>query len=143
MKIRQQIKLTLAFTTLAFNTQSAELHVVIDEVKNNDGVILAQLFSGEDNFNKGQAITGTKLPAKKGIGELMFKDLVPGEYVVRLFHDENNNQKMEKNIFGMPKEGYGFSNEAVAHLGPPKYKDMVVQIEAKDASVRTKVIMKY
>jgi uncharacterized protein (DUF2141 family) len=81
--------------------------------------------------------------AKTGAGELLFKNLSPGEYVVRIFHDENNNQKMDMNAFGMPTEGYGFSNEAIGNMGPPQYKDMIVLIKEQDSLVKTKSKMIY
>jgi uncharacterized protein (DUF2141 family) len=33
-----------------------------------------------------------------------------GEYSVAVIHDENNNGKLDTNIFGIPTEAYGFSN---------------------------------
>ena len=83
------------------------------------------------------------IQAKKGAGELLFKNLAPGEYVVRMYHDENNNQKMDRNAFGMPSEGYAFSNEATGNMGPPQYKDMVVLIKEEDVKVKTKAKMIY
>lgn len=49
--------------------------------------------------------------------------MVPhGEYALKIFHDENNNNKLDTWIFGIPSEGYGFSNNADSRLGPPEYE---------------------
>ena len=40
----------------------------------------------------------------------MFTDLPAGVYAVSVFHDENMNQKLDKNFVGVPKEEYGASN---------------------------------
>ncbi len=141
--MKNPIKSAIALTTMACSVQAAELQVAIHEVGSDEGMIMAQLFSGEDNYQQGQALSGTMVPAKKGVGKLLFKDLAPGEYVVRLFHDENNNQEMDMNAFGMPTEGYGFSNEAVGNMGPPQYQDMVVEIKDTDTKVKTKALMIY
>ncbi|MDO6436211.1 DUF2141 domain-containing protein [Cyclobacterium sp. 1_MG-2023] len=37
--------------------------------------------------------------------------LEPGEYMISVFHDNNKNGKMDYNLLGKPKEGYGFSGE--------------------------------
>ncbi|MBI2367370.1 MAG: DUF2141 domain-containing protein [Deltaproteobacteria bacterium] len=37
-------------------------------------------------------------------------DVSYGDYGVAVFHDENSNGKMDKNLLGMPLEPYGFSN---------------------------------
>ena len=37
---------------------------------------------------------------------------------------------MDTKIFGIPKEPYGFSNDATGFMGPPKFKDAKFTIEA-------------
>lgn len=143
MKKHNFILLSLALITTAFNINAAELHVSIDHVNNDKGTILAQIFTGQDNYKKGIAKDNIMVPAKTGEATLSFENLDAGEYVVRMFHDENNNQKMDSNAFGMPTEGYGFSNEAIGNMGPPKYKDMIVVITKKDSKVTTKAKMIY
>ena len=41
--------------------------------------------------------------------------------VVPLYKDENMNGKLDTNWLGMPKEGYGFSNDVKALLGAPSF----------------------
>ena len=53
-----------------------------------------------------------------------------GTYAVTLFIDENNNQKLDKNFVGIPKEKYGFSNNAKGIMSAPKFKK--VKFELKD-----------
>ena len=49
-------------------------------------------------------------------------ELPPGTYAIGIFHDVNLNNKMDNNFFGVPKEQYGFSNNARAFLGPPAFE---------------------
>jgi hypothetical protein len=44
-----------------------------------------------------------------------FKDVTPSTYAVIVFHDENQNGKLDKNFIGVPQEGYAASNN-VRHL---------------------------
>jgi uncharacterized protein (DUF2141 family) len=37
-----------------------------------------------------------------------FSDIKPGKYAIAVIHDENCNGKLDTNMFGIPKEGYGF-----------------------------------
>ncbi|MBE8168341.1 MAG: DUF2141 domain-containing protein, partial [Shewanella sp.] len=53
---------------------------------------------------------------------LRFETLEEGEYVLRYFHDQNGNQQHDRNLFGMPTEGYGFSNSAQPNFGAPDYQ---------------------
>ena len=52
----------------------------------------------------------------------VFRDLGPGKYAVRFYHDENLNGKMETNLVGKPAEGYGFSNNVTGKLGMPPFE---------------------
>lgn len=49
-----------------------------------------------------------------------FADLAPGIYAVAIVHDENGNGKMDIAIM-MPREGFGFSRNAMGSFGPPKF----------------------
>lgn len=50
-----------------------------------------------------------------------FEDIPPGTYALAVVHDENMNGKLDTNLLGIPKEGYGFSNDAKALLGAPTF----------------------
>ncbi len=52
-----------------------------------------------------------------------FPGIAPGTYSMAAFHDENNNGELDTGIFGIPKEGIAWSNNAKGKLGPAKYKD--------------------
>lgn len=51
-----------------------------------------------------------------------FAQLPAGDYAISLFHDENSNDELDTGWFGIPKEGYGFSNDAQGRMGPPSYE---------------------
>jgi uncharacterized protein (DUF2141 family) len=53
----------------------------------------------------------------------VFTDVVPGTYAVALFHDENDDGKLDTNFIGIPKEGVGVSNNKLRSLGPPTWDD--------------------
>ncbi|MEM9649556.1 MAG: DUF2141 domain-containing protein, partial [Bacteroidota bacterium] len=46
-----------------------------------------------------------------------------GDYAISVYHDENNNGKLDKYLGFYPKEVYGCSNQARGNYGPPKWKD--------------------
>ena len=52
--------------------------------------------------------------------ELDFGAVPAGHYAISLFHDENANGKLDKNLM-MPREGYGFSRDAPVMMGPPSF----------------------
>ena len=54
---------------------------------------------------------------------------------MRFFHDENDNGELETNLFGMPTEGYGFSNNARPNLGPVSYDEVKFTLTDQQSSV--------
>ena len=55
-------------------------------------------------------------------------ELPPGTYAIGIFHDVNLNNKMDNNLFGIPKEQYGFSNNARAFFGPPAFEAAAFEV---------------
>ena len=55
-------------------------------------------------------------------GHQFIVSLPKGEYAIALFVDANKNLKIDKNFLGIPKEQYGFSNNAMGKLSAPSYE---------------------
>ena len=45
-----------------------------------------------------------------------------GEYAIAAFLDLNQNETMDKNFIGIPKEQYGFSNNAMGRMSAPSFE---------------------
>ncbi|MBC7572548.1 MAG: DUF2141 domain-containing protein [Spirosoma sp.] len=63
----------------------------------------------------------------------------PGEYAVAVYHDENGNGKMDKRVFGIPKEPYGFSNDFRPTLSAPKFSDCRFKVGNEGKTIRVKL----
>lgn len=120
------------FTTLkAQNEKTFDLTIEISGMETDKGKVFIALFSSKETFLKsGKATKGTNASVKNKKATAYFKGLKKGEYAVSLFHDENDNNKMDTRIFGIPKEPYGFSNNAKGFMGPPKFKDVKFNLDA-------------
>ena len=79
-----------------------------------------------DNGEKGGAakgiVDGVIEEVGKGTATYSF-ELPNGTYAIGIFVDANYNNEMDRNFFGVPKEQYGFSNDAKGSFGPPSFKD--------------------
>lgn len=89
------------------------------------GVYRCLIFNKEDGFpgtakNAIQSVNG-QIVNNEGL--CLFTNLNPGVYAVSTFHDENSNAKLDTNFLGIPKENYGFSNNASQPFGPPSFKE--------------------
>ena len=79
-----------------------------------------------DNGEKGGAARGIvdSVIEEVGTGTVTYRFELPnGTYAIGLFVDANYNNEMDRNIFGVPKEQYGFSNDARGSFGPPSFKE--------------------
>jgi uncharacterized protein (DUF2141 family) len=55
------------------------------------------------------------------------------------YHDKNDNGRLDKNVFGIPTERYGFSNDPKRGFGPPTFEqasvDLPVSGEGRDETM--------
>ena len=65
---------------------------------------------------------------------IKFDNLESGTYAVAVFHDRNNNGKLDKNMLGIPVERYGFSNNARETFSAPSFKSASVEL-MKDRTI--------
>ena len=100
------------------------LEIEISEIKKNEGKIMLQLF---DENQKVLTQEMAEIKDKKCV--ISIQNLKPGKYAVRYFHDENNNGQMETNTFGIPTEGFGFSNNATGMFGPPPFEKWLFELK--------------
>jgi uncharacterized protein (DUF2141 family) len=100
---------------------SQTMEVVIKNVNDAEGNIMVGLFSNEADFLK-KRFASKKIKAIKGEVHFVFENIPAGTYAVSAFHDANLNGILDKNMIGIPTEGFGFSNDAMGMFGPPDFE---------------------
>ncbi len=65
----------------------------------------------------------------------------PGTYAVVVYHDENDDRTFNRNLLGLPAEGYGFSRDAPATVGLPGFRDAA--FDAGLGTTRVPVALRY
>lgn len=100
---------------------AAVINIKVTNIKNMKGVIRVGIINKAEAFPY-DAFTGKKVPISGNSVNVKFTDLAPGEYAIAVHHDENCNDKVDKNGLGLPIEGYCFSNNVKALVAPPKFK---------------------
>ena len=124
------------FTVLAQETkESYSITVTIENIKNNNGNVLLSLHT-KDTFMKGAGIQNLSSEIKDGKIEVTFKNVAKGTYAIMALHDENNNNRMDFEVSGMPKESYGMSNNEMS-FGPPQFVD--AKFEVTDQSLNLNI----
>lgn len=126
MNILKLSALTLSLLSVTVSAQTVQFD--IQNIKHDEGKVYVQLFKGEEDFNNNIPYNATIVKARKGSMTVSFSDIEPGDYAIRYFHDENNNGAMDTNLFGLPVEGFGFSNNAKVNFGPPSYQQAAFKV---------------
>lgn len=121
-KYLKNIALAL-IVSLAVNNivTAASINVTVTNIKNTKGVVRVGIINKAEDFPY-DAYTGKKIPINGNSINVKFTGLAPGEYAIVVHHDENCNDKLDKNVLGVPLEGYCFSNNVKALVAPPKFK---------------------
>ncbi len=73
---------------------------------------------------------------------LKFVHVPAGRYGIVVLHDENANHRLDRNIFRVPKEGFGFANNPHVGLSAPSWEDASVQVTCPDTAVGIHLIYK-
>jgi uncharacterized protein (DUF2141 family) len=124
---------------------ACSLAVHVEGFRNSKGVIGAAVFKGKAGWpeDDAQAFARTAIPiANKSEAVLTFPDVPAGRYAIVVLHDENANHRLDRNIFRVPKEGFGFANNPHVGLSAPSWQDSSVQVTCPATEVRIHLIYK-
>ena len=99
------------------------LEMEINNLQSNNGPVYIRILDQSEN----PVIVGTSSVVNYST-KISFDSISPGKYAIQFFHDENENQKMDSNLIGIPKEKFGSSNDVKPVLGPPKFEKMLFEI---------------
>ena len=122
-KVIVALVIFFAYSTCA-NAQenTVTLTIKVEGMTSDTGKVFIAVFNNKKTFLKfGENTFGTRAVVKDGMATAIFKDISKGVYAISVFHDENNNNKMDTKLFGIPKEPYGFSNNSKGLIGPPSF----------------------
>ena len=125
-------KIAYIFLVLpVFAMSQIKLSIEVDGVKSSSGKIRVAVYNRAESFlNTNEVYAGNSAEAKSGVTLVSIDNLPEGEYALAIFHDVNGNNKLDTNWMGVPKEAVGFSGSGKGRLGPPKYRDCVLHLEA-------------
>ena len=123
-KIYFTILAFLLSSIVAFSQEntSSTITVSVSKMKSDKGSLFVALYDKEDKFLL-EAFQGSIVEITDKKATAIFKDVPNGEYAISVFHDENDNKKLDTNFIGIPKEATGCSNGATGFMGPPKFKN--------------------
>lgn len=132
------------FSSAILAAATGTLTVSVTNLKSDQGVVRIALFDSEQAYkaaglgDKG-AYKHAAVSIKNGQSVWSVSDLPYGDYAIKLFHDVDNSGQLKTNFFGIPKEGYGFSNNPNV-TGIPTYEQAKFSLDKKKQSIAIKII---
>ena len=129
--------LLTAVPTIVQSESTGKLIVNISGFPSSEGFAMVALHNSEQSYQaEGTgAVDAKKVPVIDQKTQVVFENLAFGSYGVALYHDENANGKLDTNDLGIPKEAYGFSNNARGFFGKPAYKDVMFQMNSTEMEI--------
>ena len=133
------------FRSLSAQTKdTATLAVRVTGARNTKGKIGVTLFQNAEGFpddvSKAMRQQSVEIDAKTMSAQVTFKDIPQGTYAVSVLHDENGNGKMDKNLLGIPKEGYGASNNPKKKRRAPTFDEAKFSLNSSEQTVEITLI---
>ena len=124
------IALLFFFDLPQLSAQSA-LEVTVNNIASAKGKVMLALFKQDNGFpgNPKNAYLLHNCRAAKGSIKLVFENIPAGTYALAIFHDADSNGKLDTNVLGIPKEDYGFSNNARPAFRAPTFKEAAFSFE--------------
>jgi outer membrane protein len=122
--------ITTCLLTKSWPSLAAGLSVSLDNPPET-GIVELQL------YNSANAFGALRNPLKKirfdvdGRESFIIDDLPPGKYALLIYHDENNNERIDKNFIGIPIEPLGFANR-YSPKAPPSFSRAAFVLEAEE-----------
>ena len=110
--------------------QASELIINLSDQK-KAGTLMLAIYSNAEAF-EGSVVKekrsevgvfkGLELYLEPQDSTQLSTEIPDGEYAIAFFIDANGNKKLDKNFLGIPKEQYGFSNNAMGTLSAPAFE---------------------
>ncbi len=122
---------------------STWITVIVDGVRSGSGLVAATLYADESRrfLVKNGSLQVGRVKAVAGTTRICITVPQPGTYALAIYHDENGNQKFDRNGIGFPAEGYGFSNNPSTLAGLPAFRS--VRIAIPRAGLASRIHLKY
>lgn len=115
----------IAWAAVSFATEAgytgAKLHVMVENLKNDKGQVVIAIFDNKKDYLKKPVGEAAVAIGEDLTSETVFNNLPAGTYAIAAYHDKNKNGDLDT-VIVVPKEDYGFSNDARSLFGPPSFK---------------------
>lgn len=103
--------------------QENSISLKVNGLKDTGGKLRIGIFNNPEDFkNKEYPVYKKSLLFQDTVVEVSFQKIVEGRYAIAVYHDENNDYRLNTKKLGVPSEGVGFSGALKNKLKPPDFE---------------------
>jgi uncharacterized protein (DUF2141 family) len=134
---------TPRFSAPAAGQPLCTLLIHVTGFRNQKGVAGGTVFASPDGWPEetAKALVHGPFPIQHGEAMETFR-IPPGRYAIAVIHDENANHKLDRNLLGIPKEGFGFANNPKVLLSAPSFNAAAAQVTCPETQIEIHLIYK-
>jgi uncharacterized protein (DUF2141 family) len=128
-------------TTCQGDPSDTKLLVIVQGVRNDDGLMTATLY-GDDPAKFLKTAGELKVwrePAAAPVTDMCVWLPGPGTYAVAIYHDAKRAMRFTRGALGMPNQGYGFTRNPHLFMGPPALHAASFSAEAGETTMMVKL----
>jgi uncharacterized protein (DUF2141 family) len=115
--------LTLLAPTRSARADDPRIVIEVQGLRSDRGRVLGALYRSPEGWTERGREAATCVASILAARARCVLEAVPaGLYAFAFLHDENTNGGLDRDFFGWPQEGFGFSNDAAPGLGPPSFE---------------------
>lgn len=133
--------LLLLYSLLFPQITSGGIQLKLKNIDTTQGNIRIAVYDNPQAFEQqGETVYGTVIaPLTSPKETVLIPQLGYGTYVIAVYHDVNNNGKLDKTLLGIPKEPYAFSNNPVVKWSPPTYAACSFELQTKQLQLEIRL----
>ncbi len=133
MHMKQVFTIVLLFISVSLLAQGSNsmLKINIEGLRNIKGKLSVTLYNSADGFPEDteKSFAWRSVEISDDEMSIYFNDIPKGKYAFAVLHDENEDGEMDKNLIGIPKEGFAFSENYKPKISKPSFNDAMFEVK--------------
>ena len=120
--------LMLAAGLASTDAAAGEIDLIMTGFANDEGMARIVLMEGIEGYTSAKPVTLTaSVPIEDGSAHWS-ADVPPGTYAIIAHHDRDGNDELDRPVFQLPLEPYGYSNGAWTSVGLPAFDEIAFEV---------------
>ncbi len=129
--IKKLFILLIATCPFWAQAQTNSIELDFENLETYSGDLYVAIYDKSEDFLDSKNIFINRIvDVEKQTFPMVFTEVPEGKYCVSVYHDKNENGKLDFNFIGMPQENYGFSKNVFHRFWPPSFEECAFYLDS-------------